>query len=106
MIKIINRYGNEETFDYKVSVRTMDNGLLCGRVTFTDEYGTCSVIPNIYTDNVNKLLKWIRLYIEAIYEQATDEDNNYSTLFYAYGYNSKAIDWQQLQAQKKGVYLV
>lgn len=105
MIKIINRYGNETVFDYKVSVRKY-NGTLCGYVTFTDEYGTCSVIPNIYTTNVNKLLKYIRLYIEAIYEQATDEDNNYSTLFYAYGYNSKAIDWQQLQAQKDGVYLV
>lgn len=103
MIKIINRYGNEEVFDYKVSVRTMDNGLLCGHVTFYDEYGVCSVIPNVYTDNVNKLLKWIRLYIEAIYEQATDEDNNYSTLFHDCGYNSKAIESQQAYAQKSGV---
>lgn len=104
MIKITNRYGNETMFDYKVSVRKY-NGMLCGYVTFTDEYGTCSVIPNIYTSNVNKLLKWIRLFIEEVYEQATD-DNNYSTLFYACGYNSKASDWQQLQAQKDGVYLV
>lgn len=106
MIKIINRYGNVEEFNYKVSTRKLDNGMLCGRVIFTDKYGVCSVIPNIYTTNVNKLLKYIRLYIEAIYEQATDEDHNYSTLFYDCGYNSKASDWQQLQAQKDGVYLV
>lgn len=106
MVKIVNKYGNVKEFDYKVSTRKTHNGMLCGFVTFYDEYGVSSVVPNIYTTNVNKLLKYIRLYIEAIYEQAADEDHNYSTLFYDCGYNSKASDWKQLQAQKDGVYLV
>lgn len=61
--------------------------------------------PTMSSTNKQALECYVNWYIDEIYEQATDQENNYGLLFYACGYNGNLQTRLQLEAEEDGVYV-
>lgn len=62
--------------------------------------------PTMSSTNKQALECYVNWYIDEIYEQATDNENNYGLLFYACGYNGNEQTEYKLKALEDGVKIV
>ena len=62
--------------------------------------------PTISSTNKQALECYVNWYIDEIYEQATDNENNYGLLFYACGYDGDKQTEYKLKALEDGVKIV